>query len=59
VVTVFDVRGCHGWVTANPTEAAAQGWALRRGDDPLVVPVEHAALKMRVQLDDEGMLLPA
>jgi hypothetical protein len=24
-----------------------------------VVPVEHAALKMRVQLDDEGMLLPA
>jgi hypothetical protein len=50
---------CHSWVEHNPVEAAAQGWGLRRGDDPLVVPVFHYPLKMRVRLDDEGMLIPA
>jgi hypothetical protein len=52
------VRGDHGWVGANPTEANAQGWSLRAGDDPLVVPVLHHGLGMRVRLDDEGMLIP-
>lgn len=51
--------GCHGWVEHNPVEAVAQGWALRRGDDPRVVPVEHSQLKMRVRFDDDGMIIPA
>lgn len=50
---------CHSWVEHNPTEAHAQGWALRRGDDPLVVPIKYLALNMRVRLDDDGMLIPA
>lgn len=50
---------CHAWAEANPNEARAQGWALGRNDDPLTVPIVHAALKMRVRLDDAGMLIPA
>lgn len=50
---------CHPWVTVNPTSAIAAGWALRRMDDPTVVPIQHAAVQMRVRLDDDGMLTPS
>jgi hypothetical protein len=50
--------GCHGWVEHHPAEANALGWALQPHEDPLVVPVFHYPLKMRVQFDDEGMLIP-
>lgn len=48
--------GDHGWVEGNPTEAHAQGWALRDNDVATVVPILHHALGMRVRLDDEGCL---
>ncbi len=31
--------GCHGWVGANPNDAAATGWYVRQWDDPETVPL--------------------
>lgn len=31
--------GCHGWVTANPKDAATTGWYVRQWDDPETVPM--------------------
>lgn len=51
------VRGDHGWVGAHPAEANVQGWSLRGGDDPLLVPIFHYAMQSWVQLDDDGMII--
>lgn len=31
--------GCHGWVGANPNEAAATGWYVRQWEAPETVPM--------------------
>lgn len=33
--------GCHGWVGANPNDAAATGWYVRQWDDPETVPLTN------------------
>ncbi len=33
--------GCHGWVTANPKDAATTGWYVRQWDDPETVPLTN------------------
>jgi hypothetical protein len=37
------VRGCHGWVHQNPTEARAMGYLLLGTDDPAQVSVMYAS----------------
>lgn len=45
--------GCHGWAHANPREARMGGFAVESGEDPRLVPVEHAVYGT-VWLDDDG-----
>lgn len=50
-------RGCHGWVEANPNDAAEVGLHIRAGEVPAEVPLisgYHGA----VLLDDEGGITP-
>lgn len=44
---------CNGWFEDHPEEARANGWKLRRGDDPLLVAVRYPDGRRWV-LDDEG-----
>ena len=50
--------GCHQWITTHPTEAAAEGWHLRDGEDPAAVSVVHAMLPgFRMFLTADGGLI--
>jgi hypothetical protein len=53
--------GCHGWKTANPREAIAEGWAVPGWADPLVWPARRwvdssigTLKKVWVLYDDRG-----
>lgn len=53
--------GCHGWKTANPREAIAEGWAVPGWADPLVWPARRwvdssvgTLTKVWVLYDDRG-----
>ncbi|MFJ4653799.1 HNH endonuclease [Nocardia sp. NPDC088792] len=48
-------RKCHGWVTVHPGDAAAEGWHMRPGDDPLTVPI-ISGLHGPVLLADDGSI---
>lgn len=48
--------GCHGWVESHRAEALAQGWLVRQGVDPAIVPIPHVTLG-RVFLALDGMYL--
>ncbi|WP_306365487.1 HNH endonuclease [Nocardia sp. CC227C] len=50
-------RKCHGWVTMHPKDAAAEGWHLEAGDDPLKVPI-ISGLHGVVRLADDGSITP-
>jgi hypothetical protein len=45
---------CHGLVEQHRAEAYANGWLLRQGQDPSVVPVNHAAHGGWVLLTPDG-----
>jgi 5-methylcytosine-specific restriction endonuclease McrA len=49
---------CHDWAEGHATTAQAEGWVLGPADDPLVVPVSHHPMQMRVRLDDDGFMTP-
>jgi hypothetical protein len=50
--------GCHGWITANPSEARAGGWIVEAvtGEpaDPAAVPLAHWLYGL-VTLRDDGL----
>lgn len=50
-------RKCHGWVTTHPADAAAEGWHLRHGEDPLEVAI-ISGLHGPVLLADDGSIRP-
>ena len=47
--------GCHGWITAHPDEAYADGWAVRRNslDLPSEVPIRLLSGAL-IALHDDG-----
>lgn len=49
------VRGCHGWVTANPKKAKEQGFSVNRLGivHPSQIPVQHARYGL-TYLTDRG-----
>jgi hypothetical protein len=47
------VRGCHGWIEANPDAAAATGWHVRPWLDPAETLILYR-LSHWVLLDVEG-----
>jgi len=53
---------CHGWVHANPAQAAAGGWLISLGTDPCLVAVRHHAWPAGpIWLRDDGtvsLLMP-
>lgn len=49
------VRGCHGWVTANPNAAAEEGWHVRPWQESLEIPVLYHGSRF-ARLTIEGMV---
>ena len=51
--------GCHGWMTANPADAYATGWAVRRNSGDLPSEVPLTALDGRqFFLTEDGDVIP-
>ncbi|MFR9773147.1 hypothetical protein [Nocardia sp. SC052] len=46
-------RLCHGWITTHPDNAHSEGYALKHGDNPALIPITHW-LYGAVRLDDTG-----
>ena len=49
--------GCHGWVERNRVQALADGYLVRRVDDPALIPVLRWGI--RVYLEDDGGIVQA
>lgn len=50
--------GCHGWVGANPADAAEAGWYVHQWDDPETVPMTTTDNRQFILDGEEKVWLP-